>query len=224
MQHLRAGDILFAMSSGSRHLVGKSARIGKDLETGFGAFCGVLRPFPQISNEYLFWVYQTRDFRRAVSEVSKGGHRSRGSSGRKGACFRDTGSPPWNGLFARGRVSGACGRGVAVDERRSSAGDFFRRQTRFHRSHSPRFVFGGGDRHFAGYARLLRSQGACVSLFSQGGDCRVRKEGVHRKVRRWLPHHQPRSLAFRQGHHRLSGSEEEIRKGHRLRRLYEIES
>jgi len=29
MQHLRAGDILFAMSSGSRHLVGKSARIGK---------------------------------------------------------------------------------------------------------------------------------------------------------------------------------------------------
>jgi type I restriction enzyme, S subunit len=72
IQQLREGDILFAMSSGSRHLVGKSARIGRNLDVGFGAFCGVLRPFHQISNEYLFWVYQTRDFRRAVSEVSKG--------------------------------------------------------------------------------------------------------------------------------------------------------
>jgi len=71
-QQLRTGDILFAMSSGSRHLVGKSARINRDLDIGFGAFCGVLRPCDEVSDGYLFLVYQTRDFRRAVSEVSKG--------------------------------------------------------------------------------------------------------------------------------------------------------
>lgn len=71
-QLLRAGDILFAMSSGSRNLVGKSARVSKDIDAGFGAFCGVLRPSREISSEFLFWVFQTREFRRAISEVSKG--------------------------------------------------------------------------------------------------------------------------------------------------------
>src|SRR5690606_37039510 len=71
-QRLRTGDILFAMSSGSRNLVGKSARISKDFDSGFGAFCGVLRPNAGISNEYLAWIYQTREFRHAISEVAKG--------------------------------------------------------------------------------------------------------------------------------------------------------
>lgn len=71
-QQLKSGDILFAMSSGSRNLVGKSARITKDFEGGFGAFCGVLRPDPEISNQYLALVYQTRDFRHAISELAKG--------------------------------------------------------------------------------------------------------------------------------------------------------
>ncbi|TAE77791.1 MAG: hypothetical protein EAZ84_03380 [Verrucomicrobia bacterium] len=71
-QRLRSGDILFAMSSGSRNLVGKSARITRDLEAGFGAFCGVLRPSPETSNQFLAWAYQTREFRHAISEVAKG--------------------------------------------------------------------------------------------------------------------------------------------------------
>lgn len=48
-QQLRSGDILFAMSSGSRHLIGKSARLARDVDAGFGAFCGVLRPSSKIS-------------------------------------------------------------------------------------------------------------------------------------------------------------------------------
>lgn len=71
-QLLRAGDILFAMSSGSRHLVGKSARVHQDIDAGFGAFCGVLRPSPKISSKFLFWIFQTRKFRHAISEVAKG--------------------------------------------------------------------------------------------------------------------------------------------------------
>jgi type I restriction enzyme S subunit len=71
-QLLRAGDILFAMSSGSRHLVGKSARVNEDIDAGFGAFCGVLRPSPEVSSQFLFRVFQTRKFRNAISEVSKG--------------------------------------------------------------------------------------------------------------------------------------------------------
>ena len=71
-QLLRSGDILFAMSSGSRNLVGKSARITQDVKAGFGAFCGVLRPSAGVSNEFLAWTYQTREFRNAISKVSKG--------------------------------------------------------------------------------------------------------------------------------------------------------
>lgn len=72
IQQLKAGDILFAMSSGSRNLVGKSARITRDFDGGFGAFCGVLRVSENISNEYLALVYQTREFRHAISEIAKG--------------------------------------------------------------------------------------------------------------------------------------------------------
>ncbi|MCX6964988.1 MAG: restriction endonuclease subunit S [Verrucomicrobia bacterium] len=71
-QMLRSGDILFAMSSGSRHLVGKSALVKNDIDAGFGAFCGVLRSSGEISAKFLFWVFQTGEFRRAISEVAKG--------------------------------------------------------------------------------------------------------------------------------------------------------
>jgi type I restriction enzyme S subunit len=71
-QRLHSGDILFAMSSGSRNLVGKSARVSRELNAAFGAFCGVLRPSTEVHNEFLAWAYQTRGFRRAISEVAKG--------------------------------------------------------------------------------------------------------------------------------------------------------
>ena len=45
-QRLLAGDIVMATSSGSKHLVGKSALMRTDWVGSFGAFCAVLRCAP----------------------------------------------------------------------------------------------------------------------------------------------------------------------------------
>lgn len=71
-QVISAGDIIFAMSSGSKHLVGKSAKARIAFDGGFGAFCGLLRATEAISKDFLHYVFQGSDFRRAISEVSKG--------------------------------------------------------------------------------------------------------------------------------------------------------
>lgn len=71
-QLLRKGDILFAMSSGSKHLVGKSARISENVDAGFGAFCGTLRPTGIISDKYLAYIFEGPEFRYRISEISKG--------------------------------------------------------------------------------------------------------------------------------------------------------
>lgn len=71
-QLISAGDIIFAMSSGSKHLVGKSAKARISFDGGFGAFCGLLRATEAINKDFLHYVFQGSDFRRAISEVSKG--------------------------------------------------------------------------------------------------------------------------------------------------------
>lgn len=71
-QVISAGDIIFAMSSGSKHLVGKSAKARISFDGGFGAFCGLLRATEAINKDFLHYVFQGSDFRRAISEVSKG--------------------------------------------------------------------------------------------------------------------------------------------------------
>jgi type I restriction enzyme S subunit len=71
-QLISTGDIIFAMSSGSKHLVGKSAKARISFDGGFGAFCGLLRATEAINKDFLHYVFQGSDFRRAISEVSKG--------------------------------------------------------------------------------------------------------------------------------------------------------
>lgn len=71
-QIVSAGDIIFAMSSGSKHLVGKSAKARISFDGAFGAFCGLLRSSEAINKNFLHYVFQGSDFRRAISEVSKG--------------------------------------------------------------------------------------------------------------------------------------------------------
>ena len=71
-QILRKNDILFAMSSGSIHLVGKSAFINDDLQFSFGAFCGVLRPNPYINAKYLSSYFSSLGFKNYISTVAKG--------------------------------------------------------------------------------------------------------------------------------------------------------
>ncbi len=55
-QHLRQGDIVICMSSGSPLVVGKTAQLKEDWEGSVGAFCGIVRPKETIFADYMgFW-------------------------------------------------------------------------------------------------------------------------------------------------------------------------
>ncbi len=71
-QFIKKGDILFSMSSGSKHLVGKSAQAKKDFQGGYGAFCALLRVNKTILNKYISYYFKTNKFRQIVSKSSKG--------------------------------------------------------------------------------------------------------------------------------------------------------
>jgi type I restriction enzyme S subunit len=71
-QLLRKGDIVLAMSSGSKNLVGKSAPARSDMEIAFGAFCGVVRPSKSLDHRYLHYFFQSDTYRRSVLKASSG--------------------------------------------------------------------------------------------------------------------------------------------------------
>ncbi|MEN9843321.1 MAG: hypothetical protein RLZZ612_1150 [Pseudomonadota bacterium] len=71
-QVLRTGDVLVAMSSGSKDLVGKAAIVIEDTAYGFGAFCGVFRPMPSLQREFVRVVMQSPQYRKYVSDQGKG--------------------------------------------------------------------------------------------------------------------------------------------------------
>lgn len=71
-QLVQKDDIVFSMSSGSKHLVGKSARAVSDFDGSYGAFCGVVRPSGFICKPYLYYVFQENNFRNLISQVAKG--------------------------------------------------------------------------------------------------------------------------------------------------------
>lgn len=71
-QKIKSGDIVVAMSSGSKSVVGKAAPARQDIEGGFGAFCGVLRPRNGVYAGYIAWFSQSLAYRNRVSELSAG--------------------------------------------------------------------------------------------------------------------------------------------------------
>ncbi len=71
-QYIRKDDIVFAMSSGSKHLVGKSARATQDFNGSYGAFCGLVRPIEHICKSYLYYVFQEKTFKTLISQIAKG--------------------------------------------------------------------------------------------------------------------------------------------------------
>jgi len=71
-QKIRANDIVVAASSGSIDVVGKAARAFVDYEGGFGAFCKVLRPGPEVDPAYFAHYFRTPAYRRRVSALSAG--------------------------------------------------------------------------------------------------------------------------------------------------------
>ncbi len=71
-QSIKKGDLVFAMSSGSLNLVGKSAQALADFDGSCGAFCAILRIDPSISVKFASYVFQANKFRRKISEIAKG--------------------------------------------------------------------------------------------------------------------------------------------------------
>ena len=71
-QLIKEGDILLAMSSGSKELVGKSAQAKQDYKIAFGTFCGLIRPNEKIDKKFFGYFFQTRNYRNYVSTISEG--------------------------------------------------------------------------------------------------------------------------------------------------------
>lgn len=72
-QFLRKNDILIAASSGSKHIVGKAARIEHNVKNiSFGAFCKVLRPLDNVCPKYLSFYFSSSKYRQLISSLSEG--------------------------------------------------------------------------------------------------------------------------------------------------------
>lgn len=71
-QRLQVGDVVIAMSSGSKSVVGKAAALNAPWSGTFGAFCGALRPNPALDARYFGLFFETKEYRDAISEMSAG--------------------------------------------------------------------------------------------------------------------------------------------------------
>jgi len=74
-QIILGGDILIAMSSGSKNLVGKAAQIANVTTItnfSFGAFCGVFRCMPSAYNKYISMLLLSPVYRNYISLKGRG--------------------------------------------------------------------------------------------------------------------------------------------------------
>jgi type I restriction enzyme S subunit len=71
-QFIRRGDILIAMSSGSKKLVGKAAPIVSDFTGAFGAFCGVIRNKSEMPDDVLARYFQSPQYTSWVTAAGRG--------------------------------------------------------------------------------------------------------------------------------------------------------
>ena len=71
-QRLRPGDIVVATSSGSKHLVGKSALLHAHWNGSFGAFCAGIRPKPNIESRYLAYFLQSPRYWKEIGKKALG--------------------------------------------------------------------------------------------------------------------------------------------------------
>lgn len=71
-QYIKKGDLIFAMSSGSKHLVGKSAQALNNFDASYGSFCALLRSTKYIDQFYFGYFFQGNEYRRLISQIAKG--------------------------------------------------------------------------------------------------------------------------------------------------------
>ena len=72
VQRLRVGDIVIATSSGSKHLVGKTAQVKAPWDGSFGAFCAAIRPQADIDHRYLGYFFDSREYKDYISAKALG--------------------------------------------------------------------------------------------------------------------------------------------------------
>ena len=71
-QRIVPNDVVVAASSGSISVVGKTAQVRTGFDGGFGAFCKVLRPGPDVDPHYFGHYFKTSSYRRVVSRLASG--------------------------------------------------------------------------------------------------------------------------------------------------------
>ena len=71
-QRIIPNDVVVAASSGSISVVGKTAQARLGFDGGFGAFCKVLRPGPDVDPHYFGHYFKTPSYRRVVSQLASG--------------------------------------------------------------------------------------------------------------------------------------------------------
>ncbi len=71
-QRLSPGDIVVATSSGSKHLVGKSALLRGAWDGSFGAFCAGIRPKANIDPRYLAYFLQSPRYWKEIGKKALG--------------------------------------------------------------------------------------------------------------------------------------------------------
>ena len=71
-QFLRKGDVIIAMSSGSKSIVGKAAQFNLDWDGSFGAFCAVFRHNSTIEPFFIGQIFQTKNYREHLLREARG--------------------------------------------------------------------------------------------------------------------------------------------------------
>lgn len=65
-------DIIIAMSSGSKDLVGKAAQARHNYDGGFGAFCGLVRIIPEVNRVFIGYFFQSPEYKDRIAKLSSG--------------------------------------------------------------------------------------------------------------------------------------------------------
>ncbi len=71
-QLLRRGDIIIAMSSGSKSVVGKSVQLNTEWKGSFGAFCAVFRHNSTVEPFFIGHIFQTKSYREHLLREARG--------------------------------------------------------------------------------------------------------------------------------------------------------
>jgi len=71
-QLLKVGDVVVAMSSGSKAVVGKAASLKGPWLGTVGAFCSILRPNDDLDWRFFSYFFQTRRYKHSIFNASAG--------------------------------------------------------------------------------------------------------------------------------------------------------